>query len=330
MCFNRVEYAESLCIGQPFSPCLLQQGDLPGPNLFLKFWRQQLNSDECWQKWQEDSKQKRSNSVVWPKKMPLFCRGCSDAVDKDTRKPLEDFPHQNSSDVFNTLIAQGMERFCNACRRSGRLRNLPDGITDDNTANIETVSDDVGDNRLLQCTKCKVYKSKVSFDADKLRMWQQNRHIDQAKCLVCEKQNAIQKDIFCVHCKIVKSPNDYDSIMVERWRKNRDLTKRAQCKACAATRNTKTHAPKRHWLQREYKCKKCKKRYAPSHFDYTKLEELEQNKQIFDAECLNCNPAMIDALPWTLAPVQCISCKEFKNKQDFSLQRQRNRTLASR
>ena len=95
MCLNRVETADSVTIVQPFSPCLFQQNDLPGPNLFLKFWRGQLTPKECVTKWLEENKQKKkSRAVDWPKKMPLFCRGCSDAIDKDIQIHWMNFREQ--------------------------------------------------------------------------------------------------------------------------------------------------------------------------------------------------------------------------------------------
>ena len=143
MWLNRVETADSICIVQAFSPCLFQQNDLPGPNLFLKFWRGQLTPKQCVEKWNEENKQKKkSRAVDWPKKMPLFCRGCSDAVGKDIQNSLDQFPRTRKNNIFETLIAEGMERFCNACRRSGRLKNLTDNTPDDPSTDSEE-----GDNK---------------------------------------------------------------------------------------------------------------------------------------------------------------------------------------
>ena len=170
MCLNRVETADSVCVVQPFSPCLFQQNDLPGPNLFLKFWREQLTSQECWAKWmEENAKQKKSKSVDWPKKMPLFCRGCSDAIDKDIRKPLDDFPLRSKSNMFGTLIAEGMERFCKACRMSGRLKNLeaekPENVTQEGEEDTKKTEDPT----FLPCNgECKGYLSRDCFDATKM------------------------------------------------------------------------------------------------------------------------------------------------------------------
>ena len=57
MCLNRVETAEALRIVQPFSPHLFQQGELPGPNLFLKFWRKELTSEQAYEAWKKRNEQ---------------------------------------------------------------------------------------------------------------------------------------------------------------------------------------------------------------------------------------------------------------------------------
>ena len=133
MCLNRVERAESLCIVQSFSPCLFQQGDLPGPKLFLQFWQGKLTYAQHQEAWAKELKRKKQSDTDWPRDMPLFCRGCSDANDTDTRVPLKQFPTLGKRDLFRTVIAQGMERFCNGCRESNRLaigaeQNLADNM----------------------------------------------------------------------------------------------------------------------------------------------------------------------------------------------------------
>ena len=187
MCFNRVETADSLCIVQAFSPCLFQLGDLPGPNLFLKFWRDQLTSEECLAQWMEENKKKKIRAVAWPKKMPLFCRGCSDAVNKDTQTLLENFPRTNKRNLFATLIAEGMERFCIACRKSGRLKNLPEDMPDDCSVESEKDKSETDDQTYVQCKKCKAHLSRASFDQAKMQHWIKHWNLRRdATCLICE------------------------------------------------------------------------------------------------------------------------------------------------
>ena len=233
MCLNRVETADSVCIVQAFSPCLFQQNDLFGPNLFLKFWRNELTSKQCWAKWVEETKnQKNSRPVVWPKKMPLFCRGCSDAVNKDIRNPLEKFPRTDKSNLFRTLIAEGMERFCTACRRSGRLKNLTGDTPDDCSEESEEGENEAEDQTYLQCTVCKAHLSRACFDRVKRRHWKKDRHTARdAKCLTCE---AKEDPIPCIVCKTELESSSFDPEKLSRWIKNRHISERATCLACEA------------------------------------------------------------------------------------------------
>ena len=126
MCLNRIETADSLCIVQPFSPQLFRQGDLPGPNLFLRFWRQELSSEQVYMAWKNEMNKTKSRVTDWLQQMPIFCRGCSDAIDTDVRKPLKDFPKRGKTNVFHNVLAGGMERFCIACLQSRTLTNVAD------------------------------------------------------------------------------------------------------------------------------------------------------------------------------------------------------------
>ena len=123
MCLNRIETAESLCIVQPFSPYLFQQGDLPGPSLFLKFWREEMTTEQAYEAWKNETCRKKIRIPDWRKEMPLYCRGCSDAVDAEMCKPVKDFPKPSKSQLFQHVIAAGMERFCIACRQTERVKN---------------------------------------------------------------------------------------------------------------------------------------------------------------------------------------------------------------
>lgn len=230
MCLNRVETADSVCIVQAFSPCLFQQKDLPGPNLFLKFWRNQLTSKECYAQWHEENKKKKSRAMVWPKKMPLFCRGCSDAVNTDIRTPLEDFPATNKTNIFATLIAEGMERFCIACRRSGRLKNLKDDIPEDCDAKAEEATNERGSQTYIQCTECGAHLSRASFDRVHIKDLNDNCNLRRdAVCLACEGQ---EKRLLCTVCKIEKEPSAFDPEKLSTWKKYENAHRRAECLAC--------------------------------------------------------------------------------------------------
>ena len=109
MCLNRVETADSLCVVQAFSPCLFQQDDLTGPDLFLKFWQGKLTEPQHYEKWKKDLDQKKSNRITWPQDMRLFCRGCSDAAGVPKRVCLKNFPRKSKKDLFATPASSNAE-----------------------------------------------------------------------------------------------------------------------------------------------------------------------------------------------------------------------------
>ena len=56
MCASRVEYVDNLCFAQPFCPTYFSQGDLPGPDLFLRFWQGLLATDALHAAWTAEMK----------------------------------------------------------------------------------------------------------------------------------------------------------------------------------------------------------------------------------------------------------------------------------
>ena len=230
MCLNRVETADAICIVQPFSPCLFQQEDLPGPNLFLQFWRNQLTSSQCYVQWHQENKKKKSKAVIWPEKMPLFCRGCSDAVNKDIRNPVQDFPRTNKNKLFETLIAEGMERFCLGCRRSGRLKTVNENIGDDCSEESEAGKDETEDQRYIKCKACEGHLNRASFDREKMKHWRKHSHLGRdAVCLACE---AKRESILCISCENKKGISAFDPEKLNRWKKKGHVSERAKCIDC--------------------------------------------------------------------------------------------------
>ena len=187
------------------------------------------------------------------------------------------------------------------------------------------------------CTICNTKKVKASFVPQKLTTWKKNRDIGRCdKCLFCEAKDPQEERITykeesrkCVSCKKVKSRNEYDPIMLQRWTKNRELAKKAECKNCAAARGIKKREPKRNWLWATYKCSKCEIEYSPKHFAYATLASLEADKQTFLAVCLHCNPVIYETHA-SLKPVTCVACKKLKDRKEFTIERQRCSTLATR
>ena len=116
MCLSRVEMVDGICIVQPYAPNLFRQGDLPGPNLLLQFWRGEIQKRDLEAAWSRHSEKKRKpNNWCWLERMPLYCRGCTEDAATDIYKQLKDFPDRGSDHIWDRVIALGMERFCKQC-----------------------------------------------------------------------------------------------------------------------------------------------------------------------------------------------------------------------
>ena len=170
MCLNRVETADSLCIVQAFSPCLFQQDDLTGPDLFLKFWREELTEQQVWAKWTKEGAQKKSEKISWPQDMRLFCRGCSDASGVAKYVCLKNFPRKSKTDMFAT-VTEGMERFCNGCRSSGRVHNVAAAVQSVDTDTKKHADKEYEEDTYLPCKRCKSMLHHTCFDEKKLHTW---------------------------------------------------------------------------------------------------------------------------------------------------------------
>ena len=116
MCLSRVETVDGICIVQSYAPNLFRQGDLPGPNLLLKFWRGEIQEADLEKAWGKDAKPKRKpTNWCWLEQMPLFCRSCSETASADVYKPLKQFPDRGQTHCWDKVVALGMERFCKEC-----------------------------------------------------------------------------------------------------------------------------------------------------------------------------------------------------------------------
>ena len=119
MCFSRAETIEGICVVQPYPPNLFCQGDLPGPNLLLQFWRGDIEQKSLQEAWNKHSKKPRKpNNWNWLQEMPLLCRGCTEVAGRDILKPAKEFPNHGDTHLWDRVIALGMERFCRECSKS--------------------------------------------------------------------------------------------------------------------------------------------------------------------------------------------------------------------
>ena len=60
MSISRVRHIDDIYITQPYAPTLFSQGDLPGPELLLKFQRRELSMSELKEAWDERRRKKQA------------------------------------------------------------------------------------------------------------------------------------------------------------------------------------------------------------------------------------------------------------------------------
>ena len=122
MCLSRAEEIEGICIVKAYAPNLFRNGDQVGPDLLLKFQREALSEQEMEAAWRTQGKKVRKpNKYIWMNEMQLFCRGCSESAGEEVYKAAKEFPTGNVN-LWERVIALGMERFCLACSNARRAR----------------------------------------------------------------------------------------------------------------------------------------------------------------------------------------------------------------
>ena len=125
MCFSRAEEIKRICIVQPYAPNLFRNGDLPGPDLLLKFQRGAIEQRHLETAWGKQSKKiRKPNNWHWLNEMPLYCRGCSETAAVEVYKAAKEFPNPNRGLqlLWDRVIALGMERFCKQCSKARNAR----------------------------------------------------------------------------------------------------------------------------------------------------------------------------------------------------------------
>ena len=152
-----VRHIDDIYITQPYAPTLFSQGDLPGPELLLKFQRRELSMSELKQAWDERRKKNKPSRSKWPESMELYCRGCSERTGEEINKPLTQFQYTNLDTVWEEVISKGMERFCRRCAKAentGEASASRSAETPDTCAWCRKAIDSKCFANLRLCTSC--------------------------------------------------------------------------------------------------------------------------------------------------------------------------------
>ena len=254
MCLSRVKKAEDLCIARPFSPNLLSQGELIGPDTFLAVHRQTLTLADAKSKFEQEQVQRKRNPETL-----FFCRGCTPkAKGEHGLLPLRDFTSNNlwQPDAWLEIVCLGMERLCSQCRHPQPSGNPTSAEADASSKCAfcnKTPLPKLGfckqclSEARLACACCDVGrklkpKTLADFSPAEIQRRRETREIRKARCKKCElhqPNKGKSKAGQCRTCRNLVSVShlhQYDSkandgICRKCWRKATDL-EAATAKVC--------------------------------------------------------------------------------------------------
>ena len=243
MCLSRVKRAEDLCVSRPFGPNLLGQGDLTGPRTLLETHRQTITLEEAKVRFQQEAKQRSRHPEVL-----LSCRLCSVArAGQESLKPLTAFLANEDAARFS-VVAQGMDRVCRACRAkcpAGQSRQAECGDTlcawCQGVPMTEPGLCKICSTKPLACSKCGDAAKKgqkrtlADFNLDEILRKKRTKELRRARCKQCEADAPIRatKAAKCKQCGHWKSRSHVTGLDSE--------TNEGICRTCA-TRNAKPPA----------------------------------------------------------------------------------------
>jgi hypothetical protein len=321
---------EDVCIVQPFAPNLFAQGDLPGPDTLLKFWRGEIKQDALKGAWSAKQPPKKSRKVgeEWPANMMLYCRGCSEKTGSDVLKMLKEFPDRGREHIWDRIIVRGMERMCTDCSselkktagnmgKDGGLKGKEHGIKgkEHGTKGGASVRS------LIFCAGCKTNLSAVAFDATVLAKLRKDRHQRRARCKDCCEKSAKADVVWCVSCEEWVLETKFDAEDLKRLRTIRKMT-RATCLECVEDGTGRQRKVLRTWSRKTYTCTGCNEALPPSRFNAVKLRMWENENKLHLVECDSCDNTAISG-----PPVRCNLCQREKQRGEFAAVR-RNSVFA--
>ena len=246
MCLSRVKRAEDVCIARTFSPNLLSQGELIGPETFLQVHRQKLTLNEAKSRFEKDQVQRKRNTETL-----LFCRGCSPkAKGNQGLLPIREFADNNTWDPegWYAIVQLGMERMCSQCRESRKPQ--PQTAPGDQPVGAEEPSVPCAfctvtklpklgfcqkclATERLACAKCDVgmklkRKTLAAFSPEEIQRRKRTKELRRARCVKCAlvRPNVAKGNVG--HCDLCQK-----SISVSHFHKYDSASKTGICRRCA-------------------------------------------------------------------------------------------------
>ena len=218
MCLSRVASIEDICVTQPYAPTLFSMGDLPGPVLLLQFQRGDIEQEELEREWKKLRPSAKRNRDKWPGDMRLYCRGCSEHWGEDVEQKLSEFPRSGRSQIWETVIALGMERLCTDCSGAEQHPEATAGKGNKEEADSEPST--------ATCRYCKTMRARKDFPDGPTQV-----------CAAC-----VRSKLRCAKCSkttkrdVMRSVADYDIDHLLQCKRNRNMRAHLSCKKCTPVR----------------------------------------------------------------------------------------------
>ena len=293
---SRVEYADKLLIMQPYSPWLFRQGELPGPHILRRFWREEITQEDIATEWERLSEARLSWKQI--EDMPLPCWSCSEKAGVETMLPLKMFASDNS---WNHTVGLGADAICAACKKQrAEKKRVHTRFHHENAPAGHT-----------HCVVCNNNKPDTDFDKDKLDQWRQGGHMTRATCQQCST-----KSVHCVVCDRTKPDTDFDKDELEQLRTSKHTT-RATCQQCTMQGSRKRGKWRQFSPQDSTKCCRCQEQRLYTQYDTARLRRWLHHEDLDNAVCLFCDPT---GLPTQRTSTHtCNKCRKVLSLHAFSL-----------
>ena len=111
---------------KPYAPSLFRNGDLLGPDLLLKFQREDIDQAHLEAAWRKESKKVRKpNDWHWLSEMPLYCRGCSETAAVEVYKAAKEFPDHKLQHLWDRALLWAWSASASSVRMREMLQQVP-------------------------------------------------------------------------------------------------------------------------------------------------------------------------------------------------------------
>ncbi len=274
MSFSRLSHVDDLFLLQAYAPGMLEQGELQGPDLLLRFHRGDLRMEDLQTDWGAQKRSKSRKREDWPESMLLLCRGCPDDAGRDIRLPLRAFAKHTGPRAWDEVVSLGMERFCKKCLSS--TEQLQDHVV---SATARACASPA-----CVCAWCQASLPQPGpVMLTPAHMFCKTCQALTLECAPCSR---------LAHQDIVLPIMSFSLQRLRAWKAQRDLSRSARCLDC--DQNAGNAVKQYRWQQTLYECSQCRSILPPRNFHMANLRRLEEDASVELAVCNSCTMSAVD------------------------------------